>query len=144
MPLFHYEAVSPSGQRSTGSLEAGDRGEAARKLSRRGLQPFSLRAELSGNAPVAVATAKSSKATGPAPDTIIKLNHAQIIQFTEELCDLLTAGLQLESALHAMENRSANVLRDLASRLRERVRDGVPFSAALHQVCPGFGELYCN
>jgi general secretion pathway protein F/type IV pilus assembly protein PilC len=52
--------------------------------------------------------------------------------------------LQLESALHAMENRSASVVRELALRLRERVRDGVPFSLALLQVCPSFGDLYCN
>jgi type II secretory pathway component PulF len=144
MPLFHYEAVTPSGQRNAGSLEAGDRGEALRKLSRKGLQPFSLRAEDARGAPDKAVAAKAEKETGKASEAVIKLSRAQVIQFTEELCDLLTAGLQLESALHAMENRSANILRDLACRLRERVRDGVPFSLALNQVCPAFGELYCN
>lgn len=145
MPLFHYEAVTATGQRSTGSLEAGDRGEAVRKLSRKGLQPFSLRAEADKESPGASRTASAKSAAKPAPSVgVVKLNRAQVIQFTEELCDLLTAGLQLESALHAMENRSANLLRDLAARLRERVRDGVPFSSALNQVSPSFGELYCN
>jgi type II secretory pathway component PulF len=161
MPLFLYEAVSATGQRSTGSLEAGDRGEAVRKLSRRGLQPFSLRAEgdkklaggssgsggANGSATAASASVKAKpekKSKALPADAVIKLSRAQVIQFTEELCDLLTAGLQLESALHAMENRSANILRDLASRLREKVRDGVPFSTALQQSSPSFGELYCN
>jgi general secretion pathway protein F/type IV pilus assembly protein PilC len=45
MPLFHYEAVTASGQRNAGSVEAGDRGEALRKLSRKGLQPFLLSAQ---------------------------------------------------------------------------------------------------
>jgi type II secretory pathway component PulF len=144
MPLFHYEAVTASGQRNTGSLEAGDRGEALRKLSRKGLQPLALRADGAKASAAATAAAKAEKGKALPANAVIKLNRAQVIQFTEELCDLLTAGLQLESALHAMENRSANILRDLASRLRERVRDGVPFSLALHQVCPSFGELYCN
>ncbi|MFZ4763853.1 MAG: type II secretion system F family protein [Roseimicrobium sp.] len=163
MPLFHYEAVTTTGQRSTGSLEAGDRGEAVRKLARKGLQPFSLRADdgKPQKSPPKEAASKNSASasarTKPkpgkaqkAPDKpilstgVIKLSRVQVIQFTEELCDLLTAGLQLESALHAMESRSANIMRDLASRLRERVRDGVPFSLSLHQVCPSFGELYCN
>lgn len=145
MPLFHYDAVTTSGQRNAGSVEAGDRGEALRKLSRKGLQPFSLRAQDRKDTSTQEQLA-SKDATGrrPPAEAVIKLGRAQVIHFTEELCDLLTAGLQLESALHAMENRSASVVRELALRLRERVRDGVPFSLALHQVCPSFGELYCN
>lgn len=154
MPAFHYEAVSASGQRSTGSLEASDRGEAVRKLARQGLQPFSVRAaDAKTAAKVQARDAKSaktakagtkSKAPAKPATATIKISRAGVIQFTEELCDLLTAGLQLESALHAMEGRSEKVMQTLASRLRERVRDGVPFSAALHQVCPSFDELYCN
>ncbi|RBP35338.1 general secretion pathway protein F/type IV pilus assembly protein PilC [Roseimicrobium gellanilyticum] len=170
MPAFRYEAMSTSGQRSAGTLEAADRGEAVRKLARRGLQPFSLSAE--GGKPVAASGAakeKNSKGAGEtsaktkaavsaskapvsgkasAAKSVItgplKLSRSQVIQFTEELCDLLTAGLQLEQALHAMENRSVPVLRQLATSVRERVRDGLPLSAALHQVSPSFDELYCN
>lgn len=164
MPAFRYEAMSTSGQRSAGTLEAADRGEAVRKLARRGLQPFSLSAEGGKPAAAAVATkekngkgdasakAKSAAAAStkaPAsgkavPTGPLKLSRAQVIQFTEELCDLLTAGLQLEQALHAMENRSVPVLRQLATSVRERVRDGLPLSTALHQVSPSFDELYCN
>ncbi|HSI63745.1 MAG TPA: type II secretion system F family protein, partial [Candidatus Saccharimonadia bacterium] len=94
-------------------------------------------------AAASAASAKSAKAkatpTGP-----LKLSRAQVIQFTEELCDLLTAGLQLEQALHSMENRSVPVLRQLATAVRERVRDGLPLSSSLHQVSPSFDDLYCN
>ncbi|QIF05351.1 type II secretion system F family protein [Roseimicrobium sp. ORNL1] len=173
MPAFRYEAMSTSGQRSAGTLDAADRGEAVRKLARRGLQPFSLNAE-DGKSATAVATkeknsnkdkadkssaksktaaaapakagasGKAGNAKGAAPTGPIKLTRAQVIQFTEELCDLLTAGLQLEQALHAMENRSVPVLRQLATSVRERVRDGLPLSSSLHQVSPSFDELYCN
>jgi type II secretory pathway component PulF len=165
MPVFHFEAVNLAGQASSGTLEASDRGDALRKLTRRGLQPSSVRAGASTGASTAKAPAASgstkagkpgkdaearpaAKASGRSAGTPgtgpIKLKKAQVIQFTEELCDLLAAGLQLEQALHAMENRSTVVVRDLAIQLREKVRDGIPFSVSLQQVSPSFGELYCN
>jgi type II secretory pathway component PulF len=164
MPVFHYEAVNLAGQESSGTLEASDRGEAIRKLSRRGLQPSSVRtggqtAEASpkGQATAGKASAAktkeadsrsaarpSAKTSTSGPSGQIKLKRAQVIQFTEELCDLLAAGLQLEQALHAMENRSTKVIQDLAIQLRDKVRDGIPFSVSLNQVSPSFGELYCN
>jgi len=145
MPLFQYEAISATGQRDTGTLDAMDRAEAIRKLSRRGLQPHEVR-EANG---VGKAAAVSEKKRG---DEVAKegesgpivLKRAQVIQFTEELTDLLTAGLQLEQALHAMENRKVSILGILARRLRDLVRDGIPFSSALQSVSPSFGELYAN
>lgn len=164
MPVFHYEAVNLAGQESSGTLEASDRGEAIRKLSRRGLQPSSVRtggqaAESSPKGQPAAGKASpakskeadsrsaarsSSRPSSAGPNEQIRLKRAQVIQFTEELCDLLAAGLQLEQALHAMENRSTKVIQDLAIQLREKVRDGIPFSVSLNQVSPSFGELYCN
>ncbi len=148
MPVFRYDAVTATGQRSSGELEATDRADAVRKLSRRGLQPNAVRDadavedNSSGkklSAPVKSAVAVSSESSGK-----IILKRGEVIIFTEELTDLLTAGLQLEQALHAMENRSSTVLKELGRRLRERVRDGVPFSIALQSVSPNFGELYAS
>lgn len=163
MPSFRFEAVSTTGQRSAGTLEASDRGEAVRKLSRRGLQPFLLQPEEGmatpgkpKSSPPASRAGAKDKATeavpapvrkakaAPLPSGPIRLKKAQVIQFTEELCDLLTAGLQLEQALHSMENRSTDVQRHLAAALREKVRDGTPLSKALQQVSPSFDELYCS
>lgn len=163
MPSFEYQAVDAAGHRSSGVLEALDRGEAVRKLTRKGLQAHSVK--LAGTAEVKPAKASPTKAT-PAktadasarkkasPDAKASANDAagqritlkrkQVIQFTEELTDLLAAGLQLEQALHAMENRSSALLSALAIRLRELVRDGVPFSVALSMASPSFGELYCS
>ncbi len=147
MPLFQYDAVSTSGQRSSGEVDATDRGDAIRKLSRRGLQPSAVR-EGAALATKKEASAKpdrvKTKDAGTTATGRLVLTRSQVIQFTEELTDLLTAGLQLEQALHAMENRSSSVLQDLSRRLRERVRDGVPFSSALLSVSPSFGELYAN
>ena len=39
------------------------------------------------------------------PEGPVKLKRGEIVLFTEELSDMLAAGLQLEPALKAMENR---------------------------------------
>jgi general secretion pathway protein F/type IV pilus assembly protein PilC len=145
MPIFQYEAISATGQRDTGTLDAMDRAEAIRKLSRRGLQPHDVReANASGKATAASEKRRGDEAAKDEDSGPIVLKRAQVIQFTEELTDLLTAGLQLEQALHAMENRKVSILGTLARRLRDLVRDGVPFSSALQSVSPSFGELYAN
>ena len=145
MPLFQYEAISATGQRDTGTLDAMDRAEAIRKLSRRGLQPHEVReANGAGKAAVVSEKKRGDEAAKEGDSGPIVLKRAQVIQFTEELTDLLTAGLQLEQALHAMENRKVSILGTLARRLRDLVRDGIPFSSALQSVSPSFGELYSN
>ncbi len=64
--------------------------------------------------------------------------------FTEELSELIEAGLQLEPALKIMEGRKEDSpVKRVTALLREQVREGVPFSRALRSVgC--FSELYCN
>ena len=76
--------------------------------------------------------------TGP-----VKLKRAQMVIFTEELSDLLNAGLQLEPALRVMESREElSGVKDVTRILRQEVRDGSSFSAALKKGSPSFSELY--
>ena len=42
MPAFTYQALAADGSVKSGSLEAADRGDALRQLSRRGLQARSI------------------------------------------------------------------------------------------------------
>jgi type II secretory pathway component PulF len=75
----------------------------------------------------------------------LKLKRAEVILFTEELSDMLGAGLQLEPALKSMENRQElGSLKAVSQRIRTIVRDGVNFSVALKKVSPSFGPLYCS
>lgn len=134
MPAFAYQAFSADGSVKTGSIEAADRGDAVRQLARRGLQARSVQAQ---NAE------REKKADAPA-ESSLHLSKADVIRFTEDVGDLLASGLQVEQALQAMEGRSASKLGMLAKRVRERVRDGVPLSAALKQVSDSFDDLYCN
>lgn len=143
MARFVYEAVSRNGQRISGQMEAQSRAEAFRKLDRDRLQPISLvqrdGAEASA-VPRQQKQAPEAKPAGP-----IRLSRAQIILFTEEMSDLLDAGLQLEPALRVMEERNElSSLKTMASALRQEVREGSSLSSALRHVSPSFGDLFCN
>lgn len=164
MPLYAYKALSSSGGVQTGEVDAADRPEALRVLDKRGLQPVTLKETAASTAPAkkkAKEPAPAAKAApkGPAkpgvkaggkeeekaPEGPLKLKRAEIIMFTEELSDMLAAGLQLEPALKSMENRQElGGLKDVASRVRQLVRDGMNFSTAIRRVSPSFGPLYCS
>lgn len=86
-----------------------------------------------------------AKAVEVSPKGKVKLKRAQVVLFTEELSDLLGAGLQLEPALQIMESRDElSNLKIVTSMLRQQVRDGASFSSALRNASNNFGELYCN
>ncbi len=159
MASFTYKALSGNGSVVTGTLDAGDRGEALRQLDRKGLQPVTI--SQSAQAPAnkegkgkadkknvpgpAAAGAKATAKAEEIPEGPIKLKRADIVLFTEELSDMLAAGLQLEPALRAMENRQElGNLKAVSAKLRQLVRDGNSFSVSLRKVSPSFGSLYCN
>ena len=138
MSVFEYRAVRPGGEAVSGELQAQSRGEVYQKLERERLQPISVR--LKGDLGQAAVSPANPMASGP-----ILLSKVQVIAFTEELGDLLEAGLQLEQALKVMENREeVSGMKTAAAALRQRVREGSSFSAALKAVSVSFDELYCN
>jgi type II secretory pathway component PulF len=139
MPSFLYEAVGRAGERVRGELVAQNRAEAFRKLDRDRLQPIKIQ-EKDG------ATAASAPSVDqPQPLGKVRLSRAQVILFTEELSDLLDAGLQIEQALRVMEARKElSKVKQIAMSLRQRVREGSSLSNALRQGSSSFGDLYCN
>lgn len=157
MPVFAYKALSSNGAVTTGEIDAADRPEALRMLDRRGLQPVNLKESTS---PMRAARKPADKdktedslrqktKAGAKEDIIpegpIKLKRAEVVLFTEELSDMLSAGLQLEPALKSMENRQElGNLKAVSFKIRQIVRDGVNFSVALKKVSPSFGSLYCS
>lgn len=144
MPLFHYQALTLSGASETGSLEAASQGEAYRLLRERGLQLKSLQEE----AGITDSRKKPQKKTAPnssADLSLTRLTTPQLLFFTEELAELLEAGLQLEGALKVIEQRhEKSPAKVAATLLRARVREGVSFSRALRECGNSFDPLYCN
>ncbi|MBB5352306.1 type II secretory pathway component PulF [Haloferula luteola] len=157
MPSFNYKALAAKGGVQSGLIDAGDRSEALRLLERRGLQPVSLQQVSADSAARTKEKAAKKKVAPKAKPTVqaksdsadssgqLKLKRPEVVLFTEELSDMLSAGLQLEPALKAMENRQElGGLKEVAQRIRNEVRDGTNFSVALKRVSPSFGPLYCS
>jgi type II secretory pathway component PulF len=158
MPVFAYKALAANGSVTTGEIDASDRPEALKMLDRKGLQPVNLRETHSavpasraaagrkkGEDAARKSPAKADSQDAPIPDGPIKLKRQEVVLFTEELSDMLSAGLQLEPALKSMENRQElGNLKAVSFKVRQIVRDGVNFSAALKKVSPSFGPLYCS
>jgi general secretion pathway protein F len=161
MPNFAYKALAANGSVTTGEIDAVDRPEALRVLDKKGLQPVNLKETATAAAPKKTngsntkgkgkaeeaekSKAKADTKDADIPDGPIKLKRAEVVLFTEELSDMLSAGLQLEPALKSMENRQElGNLKAVSTKIRHIVRDGVNFSVALKKVSPSFGPLYCS
>jgi type II secretory pathway component PulF len=138
MPVFLFEALNRGGQKVRGELDAKSRSEVFRKLDVERLQPIKIEQKDGANG----VRQQIERAARP---TKVRLSKGQIIRFTEELSDLLDAGLQIDPALMVMEKRKElSGLKQAAAALRAQVREGASLSAAMRTVCPSFGDLYCN
>jgi general secretion pathway protein F len=147
MPTFTYQATDATGRDVTGTVEAPDRPSAVRQLGGKGLQPFKVvegaskvAAKAGAKAPANAkgkTAAQIEEATGP-----IKISSSQLQLFTEELAELLEAGMRLEQALKLMEGKGTGGTHSrIASRLGNLIREGHPFSSALRQASPSGGSL---
>lgn len=148
MAAFQFKVLKKDGSLSEGSLEASTKGEAMRRLNEKGMQVISL---------VEVKSEKGKSSRGGKKETgkpqkkeIIaptenRLSSKHLIQFTEEMSDLLTAGVQLDTALSSIGKRSESpAIRRVATECYEKVRDGVPLASALRASSPSFSDLYLN
>lgn len=141
MAQFYYEAIGADGQKSKGTLDAANRSQAVQNLENRGLQAFVLEDRGTAAAPKKGA----SSTTKAASKGSLPLKQREVIEFTEELSDLLHAGMQLEPALRSMADRDAESnLKKVIAQVADSVREGGSFSQALRQASPSFGELYCT
>lgn len=137
MEKFIYKAVERGGRIQNGEFTAVNRAAAFKKLEKLKLQPISLSSvgEIKGEA-----SPEKKSDIGS-----VRLSKSEVIFFTEELSDLLEAGLQLEAALGIMGRRKEeNGVKVAAQKIRQLLRDGVAFSVALKSVSNDFDELYCK
>ncbi len=148
MASFRYKILQKDGGLAEGSVEAGSKGEATRRLNEQGSRVLSLTEEKEKKKSAKPAKAPvpgrpvGKRAAAPGEN---RLSSKQLVQFTEELSDLLAAGVQLDSALNSIGKRSESpAIARVAGSCYEKVRDGVPLATALRFSSPSFNELYCN
>ncbi|MEI6350156.1 MAG: type II secretion system F family protein [Verrucomicrobiota bacterium] len=138
MPAFSYKAVGAGGKILAGEIDARSKLDAYRQIEAKDLQPVSVAAL--GESPDAKRLARLDGTTGK-----VTLSRAQVILFTEEIADLVEAGLQLDQALRVMQERQEHpALKQISVALRDELRDGTSMSVALRKVSPSFDDLFCN
>jgi len=134
MPAFRYVAIAPGGAVTQGVMEAADVASVIDRLRRQ------------GNIPMRAEPAERGRLSDWIPTLPWRgrgLRQQEVADLTRELAIMLGAGQDLDRALRflietAMTPRVVRVL----TALREAVRDGSAFAAALAQHPASFTRLY--
>ncbi len=134
MSLFKYQAQS-GGEVVEGIIEADDLQSASQDLLRQGLRPFTL-------APYAQKK-KRSLFTGTQLRSG-RLKGSDMEFFTSQLALLVKGGMSLDGALRLIAKQTdKKELRDFASRLEKKLKEGLALSTALEEE-PAFNTMYAN
>lgn len=140
MPSFSYTAIDRTGNKVSGSVSVRNKADAYRELESRALTPV-----LVNPTPEGETGAKSGGAKPGKSSRNTRLKRQELVLFTEELADLLDAGMNLERALKILQERQANQsIRSVSGCLRDEIREGSRFSKALAIASPSFDELYSS
>lgn len=140
MPSFQYTAIDGTGKQISGSLVVRNKAEAYRELEAKTLVPVHVAPADEAGAATSGRKASDRAAAGP-----VRLKRPELVLFTEELADLLDAGMQLERALRVLNDRQTNPhIKTVSAILRDEIREGARFSKALAKASPSFDELYCS
>lgn len=153
MPQFSYKARRRSGEVVDGVLEAADRTAAVAQLERMGLFPV----RLDGGKPQQEKTARKSAIaarayTGLLPPAIRELlfrppkpNLRELAMFTQQLANLLRAGMPVTAALNSMTSfKTRRISTEVSQQLLKEVMEGRSLSDAMSKQPHVFSDLYVN
>ena len=139
MATFAYTAIDRTGKRSEGTLDAADKRTAQMLLEKSGRIPVSIK---EGAAPKAAAS--GTKWWKLAASTSTKMSQREVLLFTEELADLLSAGMTLGNALNSLASDPTTPSGRVAADLRDRIIRGESLSDAVRAHPESFPPLYAN
>jgi type II secretory pathway component PulF len=145
MPQFSYRARNSQGALVEGVLDCPDRSVAIRQIEQ--LQYIPVRIDAVGSAPQVV-TRGAVAAPPPAsatPTQRLRVPHAQLLIFTEQLGHLLQAGMTLDEGLSVLEKRLKQPrVQQMTRTLHQALVDGRSFSQALRDFPRVFPPIYVN
>lgn len=161
MPQFAYKARRRSGEVVQGVCEVADRAAALAQIERLGLFPVAIEAPRSaGGAAVPTAASAASAggkkqavtgavATPPGLRSLLarkrKPKLQELATFTQQLANLLKAGMPLTSALQSMSHlQSKGIPGEVSRQLRQDVTEGKGLSEAMGKQGLIFSDMYVN
>lgn len=127
MPLFNYEAIDPSGRKIKDALTSTDEEALKTTLREKGLIPLSIKA----------GAAKEGR-------LFERVSIKDLLTFTQELGNLLDAGLPIDRALYVLsEHSEKKVLRSIIREVYIDIQKGNTLSFAMgkHKIFP---RVYIN
>lgn len=135
MPRYRYKALDARGDLLEGQMDAASEGEVIARLQEQGHLPVEARP----------ATGSAFEGGGWKQWRQRPFAGAALVQFTQQLATLLSAGQPLDRALSILmetpeDQRSQRVIADI----RDSVRGGAPLSQALERQHGLFSRLYVN
>lgn len=149
MPRFEYRARSPGGELIQSSIEATDRTAAVARLRQSGLFPLELNVPKAGRP---VRSRGGRRVSVPLPRPMRewagrqrKPKLQELANYTQQLTNLLKAGMPLTMALGSMgQIASKGISQDVSVRLRTDVMEGKSLSDGMARQPVVFTDLCVN
>jgi type II secretory pathway component PulF len=153
MPQFSYKARRRSGEVVQGVLEVADRPAALAQIERLGLFPVAV------DMPKGAAAAKSEKPAGGQSSFVAMLPPSmreslsrkrkpklqELATFTQQMANLLQAGMPLTVALNSMTHlETKGIPKEVSASLRQEVMEGRSLSDSMGKQPLIFSDLYVN
>jgi type II secretory pathway component PulF len=153
MAQFSYKARRRSGEVVQGTLDVADRAAALMAIERLGLFPVAVDLP-KGGAAAKIEKSKTGKTSFTAllpPSLQAQFNRKrkpklqEIATFTQQLANLLQAGMPLTVALNSMTHlETKGIPKQVATDLRQEVMEGRSLSDAMTKQPLIFTDLYVN
>ncbi len=152
MAQFSYKARRRSGEVVQGVLEVADRPAALAQIERLGLFPVAVELPSGGAVKADKPAAARANFTAMLPPALRealtrkrKPKLQELATFTQQLANLLHAGMPLTVALNSMTHlESKGIPKDVSAGLRQEVMEGRSMSDAMAMQPHIFSELYVN
>lgn len=139
MPIFEYIGIDSKGKRCSGTVDADHERAARAKLRRMNVFPTSLGIE------GAVRQKVGMSMQIDVSKYLQRVKVQEIAVMTRQLATLVSANIPLVDALAALVDQIENPkLKNILSRVKEKVTEGSKLSDALKGYPKIFGDLYVN
>ncbi len=131
MPKYACEYLDPKGIRRQSLEEARNEKEVIRTLTQKGLQPIKIK--------------RVQKIEALFSGKKRRFSFDDLIYFTKELADLLSAGIPIERALKIVSDASEDpTVKEVTIEIRNAIQTGQNLSEALAEYPDIFSPLYVN
>jgi len=152
MAQFSYKARRRSGEMVEGLLEVADRSAALLQIERLGLFPVAVDAAKGSAAAASERVGRKNALAALLPPTLRealmkkrKPKLQELATFTQQLANLLQAGMPLTVALNSMTHlESKGISSEVSKQLRQEVMEGRSLSDAMAKQSVIFSDLYVN